>query len=77
MGMVGITIEASINDKHFEVLHVLLLDRVLEEGEKYEIKMTKIDQECYLCRHFLLNHWSNVVDFGSIRFPFKDEHFDV
>ena len=53
MGMGGISIEASINDKNFDVLHVFLLDRDLEKkGEKCEMKSTKNDQECYLCRRF-------------------------
>ena len=52
MGMDDISIEASFNDKNFEVLHVYLLHRVHENGGKHEIEMAKIDQECYLCRRF-------------------------
>ena len=52
MRMDGIAIEASFNDKNFEVLHVFILHQAHEKGEKYEIEMTKIDQECYLCRRF-------------------------
>ena len=52
MGMGGISIDASINDKNFEVLHVFLLDQDHEKGEKYEMKLTNNDQECYLCRRF-------------------------
>ena len=52
MGIAGISIEVCFNDKSFEVLHVFLLHRNHEKGEKYEKEMTKIDQECCLCRPF-------------------------
>ena len=78
MGMSGISIEASINDKNFEVLHVFLLHRVHE-------KMWKIwDRND--------ENWSRVLSLSSVfsstigrtdlifapfHLSFKDEHFDV
>ena len=50
----------------------------MEKGGKYEIDMTKIDQECYLCRRFspqplVRDAWFWV----PFNLSFKEGHFDV
>ena len=78
MGMVGISIEASFNDKNFEVLHVFLLHRVHEKWWKIwdrndenwsrllslsSVFSSTIGQRCLILVPFDLS--------------FKEEHFDA
>ena len=78
MGMGGISIESSFNDKNVEVLHVFLLHRVHEKW----LKIWDRNDE----------NWSRVLSLSSIfsstigriqlilapsDLSFKDEHFDV
>ena len=42
----------------------------VKNGGQYDIETEIIDRESYLCRQFLLNHWSEMFHFDTIRFVF-------
>ena len=76
MRMGGIYIESSVNDKSFEALHVYLLHRVHEKRWKiWNKNEQKLIKSVIFVFSFLLNHWSNIVNFGTIRFVFQRRTF--
>ena len=52
MGMGVISIAVSFNEKKLSYYTNFYYLGVMKKEEKYEIEMTKIDQQCYLFRQF-------------------------